>query len=141
MLTGGCYCGQVRYEAEGAPFHETICHCADCRRVAGAPAVAWFSVPAAGLRFVAAKPRRFRSSAHATRSFCPNCGTSLTFQSDSLPDEIDITTASLDQPEMLPPRDHTHAAGRLPWLRLADGLPRYATTREDGPMAEEPPAG
>ena len=29
MIEGGCYCGQVRYVSEGAPFHETICHCVD----------------------------------------------------------------------------------------------------------------
>jgi len=139
VLTGGCYCGHVRYEAEGEAFHETLCHCADCRRVAGAPAVAWFSVATAGLRFVAGTPRRFPSSPGVTRSFCPDCGTSLTYQSDATPAETDITTASLDQPEAMPPRDHTHAGSRLPWLRLGDGLPRYATTREGGPMAQETP--
>jgi hypothetical protein len=41
MLTGGCYCGAVRYETDGEPFHETICHCADCRRIVGAASVAW----------------------------------------------------------------------------------------------------
>lgn len=32
MLKGGCFCGAVRYEAEGEPFHETNCHCSICRR-------------------------------------------------------------------------------------------------------------
>ena len=61
MLTGGCLCGHVRYEADGAPFHETICHCSMCRRAAGAPMVAWFSVPRAGFRVVAGTPARFAS--------------------------------------------------------------------------------
>ena len=37
-LAGGCMCGAVRYEADGAPFHATLCHCVDCRRAGGAPA-------------------------------------------------------------------------------------------------------
>ena len=27
MLTGGCFCGRVRYEAGGAPYNATVCHC------------------------------------------------------------------------------------------------------------------
>jgi hypothetical protein len=52
-------------------------------------------------------PSSFRSSSKATRSFCPHCGTQLTFQADDYPDEVDITTCSLDHPDAVPPRDHT----------------------------------
>jgi AraC-like DNA-binding protein len=31
MLTGGRFCGSIRYEADGKPFHETNCHCSICR--------------------------------------------------------------------------------------------------------------
>jgi hypothetical protein len=65
----------------------------------------------------------------ATRSFCPHCGTQLTFQADDYPDEIDITTCSLDHPEAVPPRDHTYTSSKVQWIELADGLPRYAQAR------------
>ena len=129
MLTGGCFCGFVRYEAGGTPFHPSICHCSMCRRTAGAPMVAWFSVPLAAFRITAGVPTHFASSDSAVRSFCPRCGTTLTFVGRSYPDEIDITTASLDEPEAMPPRDHTHLATRLSWVKLADGLPSYPDAR------------
>jgi hypothetical protein len=44
MLTGGCFCGDIRYAVTGSPFHPTNCHCSICRRTTGAPFVAWFSV-------------------------------------------------------------------------------------------------
>jgi hypothetical protein len=50
MLTGGCFCGAIRYEVAGAPFHETNCHCSICRRTAGAAFVTWFSVRSADHR-------------------------------------------------------------------------------------------
>jgi hypothetical protein len=131
MLTGGCYCGETRYEGAGALFHPTLCHCRDCRRIAGAPAVAWFSLRARDFRFTAGEPVRFASSEKGRRSFCGRCGTPLTFQNVDLPDEIDITTASLDDPEQVPPADHTHAGSRLSWLHLSDGLPRYRLGREE----------
>lgn len=131
-LQGGCSCGAVRYDigtAGGDPFHPTLCHCTDCRRAAGAPAVAWFSVRPGALRWTAGAPALHRSSAPIERGFCGRCGTQLTYRSDHYPDEIDVTTCSLDDPEQLPPQDHTFASRRLRWLHVADGLPRYPRTR------------
>jgi hypothetical protein len=129
MLTGGCFCGAIRYEAGGTPFHETLCHCSMCRRSAGAPAVAWFSVPRAELRFLSGTPARFASSASAERGFCPSCGTTLTFEAKDLPEEIDITTASLDDPNALPPREHIYTSTRLHWMAGLDALPSFAEGR------------
>ena len=40
MLSGGCLCGDVRYEAGTGAFHESACHCSMCRRASGALFVA-----------------------------------------------------------------------------------------------------
>lgn len=132
MTQGGCFCGAIRYEAKGTPFHETNCHCSICRRTSGAPFVAWFSVPKASFRLLAGEPTRFRSSARGTRSFCPSCGTPLTCELDDFPEEIDVTICSLDNPEAVLPKDHTWTSNRLPWVKLADGLPLYRESRQEG---------
>ena len=31
-LTGGCQCGEVRYELTGAPHKLYICHCRECQK-------------------------------------------------------------------------------------------------------------
>jgi len=131
MLQGGCFCGAVRYVVEGEPFNSTLCHCSDCRRIAGAPAVAWFSVPVQSMRFTKGNPATFRSSEQVLRGFCASCGTTLTYQAEGSRDEIDIATASLDDPETAPPRDHTFAGERLSWMHT-DGLPAYPRTRSEG---------
>jgi hypothetical protein len=131
LLTGGCFCGEVRYEASGTPFHETSCHCTICRRTTGAAFVTWFSVPRSQLRFVRGDPTRFRSTDKGTRRFCPRCGTQLTFELEGL-DEIDITTCSLDAPDALPPKDHTYMKSKLGWVNPADGLPQYRESRQKG---------
>src|SRR5262249_38242564 len=59
-LQGGCFCGRIRYEVAGRPFHETNCHCSICRRTTGAPFVAWFSVRPSEFRFVEGDPSHFR---------------------------------------------------------------------------------
>jgi hypothetical protein len=48
------------------------------------------------------------------------------------PDNIDITTCSLDDPEAVPPREHIWTSSRLSWMRFADDLPEFRAAREDG---------
>ena len=112
-VQGGCFCRRVRYEVTGIPFDETNCHCSICRRTTGAPFVAWFSVNPSEFRLASGRSSRFRSSVNAIRSFCGHCGTQLTFQSDDCSGAIDITTCSLDHPEAVAPRDHTHMAQKV----------------------------
>ena len=136
--SGGCFCGHVRYRAGGAATEATGCHCSICRRTSGAPYVAWFTVPAASFQVVAGNPTDHRSSVHGTRTFCPRCGTPLTFRSSHTPAEIDVTTCSLDDPETVPPADHTWTSARLSWVKLTDGLPTFPGARETKPR---PPKG
>jgi hypothetical protein len=131
MLNGGCVCGRIRYEAMGTPFHETNCHCSICRRTTGAPFVTWLSVARPEFRIVSGEPTRFRSTAKGTRSFCSQCGTQLTFEHEDFPDEIDITTCSLDAPDVLHPKDHTDVSRKLGWVKLADQLPKYQESRQE----------
>jgi hypothetical protein len=102
-----------------------------CRRTTGAPFVSWFSVPRSQFRLTG-EARRFRSSGKATRRFCPECGAQITFELDGAADEIDVTTSSLDEPQRVPPADHTYTASRLEWVKLADGLPQYRESRSKG---------
>jgi hypothetical protein len=133
LLTGGCSCGALRYETAAEPFHRTLCHCVDCRRAAGAPAVAWFSLPAAELRFTKGTPSTHRSSPQVERSFCGACGTPLGYRNDAYPEEVDVTTCSLDDPAAASPQDHTFASQRLAWMRVDDGLAVYPRSRGEGP--------
>jgi hypothetical protein len=128
MTRGGCFCGAVRYEADGRPSDETLCHCSICRRTSGAPSVAWFTLASTDVRVTKGTPAEIRSSPSAVRSFCGTCGTPLFFRYDATPDRVDITICSLDDPESVRPQDHTWTRSRLSWVRPGDGLPEH---RED----------
>ncbi|MBK3400088.1 GFA family protein [Methylobacterium sp. IF7SW-B2] len=130
-MAGGCRCGAVRYAADGEPWNRTVCHCTDCRAATGAPMVGWLTVRRDACRFTAGPPAWSRSSPRAERAFCPSCGTPLAYRADALPDEIDLTLASLDDPERYPPRDHVWVSRRLSWVALPEGLPAYPAARDD----------
>jgi hypothetical protein len=65
--------------------------------------VTWFSVRSSDFRITKGEPTLFNSTENGVRSFCARCGTQLIFQHADFPDEIDVTTGSLDNPELVPP--------------------------------------
>lgn len=132
IVEGGCACGSIRYRWSGQPDHESYCHCTICRRASGAPVVAWITVAADSFQFIQGRPARFDSSERAFRQFCPLCGTQLTFHDRDDPARVDVTTASLDDPDTFPPKDHIWTRSRIRWFEVADTLPRFETRREDG---------
>ncbi len=117
-ITGGCYCGAVRYRATGETLYRANCHCANCRRAIGAQAVAWITVKTSEFNFEKGSPKRYRTDTGAWRVFCDQCGTSLTYENDARPGEIDITTGSLDHPEDFAPTKDVFAEEKLPWVSL-----------------------
>ena len=128
IITGGCLCGTVRYDATGPACDVTHCHCLDCRRSSGAPFVTWASFRRSEFRFTSGQPRELRWAGRL-RSFCPQCGTPLTFLAGLDADDLDVTVCSFDEPAAVTPADHTWVEDRLPWIRLADDLPAYGQKR------------
>lgn len=112
---GGCYCGAVRYRVAGKPKNTTICYCEDCRRISAAPGVAWITVGRDQFEVTKGEPVQFESSPPVIRLFCGQCGTHIAYTHNRRPDDIDITTCSLDEPEAFAPREHTFAERKLSW--------------------------
>lgn len=129
MAEGGCFCGAVRYRVEGPPSDAGWCHCRMCQRTVGAPVVPWGTWPADRFAWLRGEPRTFASSPKGERTFCATCGTSLTFVDPSEPGSVDVTLASLDDPAAFPPEHHIWTMSRVPWLELADDLPRHEGSR------------
>ena len=120
---GGCLCGSLRYEFT-APLQDIAhCHCSTCRRSSGGIVTTWITVPLASFRWLTGTPREYASSTSCTRSFCPTCGAQLTLFTRLSPNSLDITIATLDQPELAPADRHIWVQSRLPWLNLDPHLP------------------
>ena len=132
-IEGGCLCGKVRYLSDAAPLNVAHCHCGMCRKASGAPVVTWISLPRSGVRLTAGEAVTRRSSAQAERSFCPDCGTQLTFWSERYPDDLDVTLGSLDRPEDFPAEYHIWTSAKLPWLHLDPELPAWRAFSDSGP--------
>ncbi len=124
IYEGGCFCGAVRYRFQARPLAVSHCHCAMCRRAVGAPFITWITVPSQTFQWTTDALREYRSTPEVRRGFCANCGTTLSYTNDSHPEEIDVSAATLDDPALVTPDDHLWFGSRLPWIDLADKLPR-----------------
>jgi hypothetical protein len=124
---GGCLCGAVRYRATAAPLRGVICHCPQCRRHSGAPALAFVHFPAKSFSWLRGAPKLYRSSQFAQRGFCADCGSTLSMHEEVLADRMLVTVGSLDEPGRVHIDDHVWTKDQVSWFRIDDGLPRFAT--------------
>jgi hypothetical protein len=127
--TGGCFCGDNRFEIGAAAVDTHHCQCSICRRLQGAAFVTLSIFPIRAFRWEkGGELDTFHSSAKVHRHRCRRCGTPLTITLDAMPDLIAVTRASLDagvQPGH-PPATLRHAfwPDRVDWVELRDDLPK-----------------
>ncbi len=127
MITGGCRCGAVRYEADSEVAHNALCHCRDCQMAHGAPMVGWIAFKGEQVRFEGAEPVRYTGPSGSTRSFCGTCGTPVAFVNDDfLPGVVDIPSVTLDEPDAFAPRAQVQVADRRAWMADLAKLPEFA---------------
>ena len=77
-LTGGCYCGAVRYEAEGQPLMQAQCHCRECQYITGGSPNMFVAMAPDGFKYTKGTPKQFSRKdleKPVTREFCAECGT------------------------------------------------------------------
>ena len=101
--TGGCHCGRVRFEVDGAPTEVIECNCSICTRKGY---LHWI-MPRAAFRLTAGEAElttyRFGTGV-AQHHFCRHCGISSFYVPRSHPDGIDVNVRCLDDidPSQLP---------------------------------------
>ncbi len=126
MITGGCRCGAVRYEVDGAEEHHAFCHCRDCQLGSGAPMVAWIAFKSASFRVTKGEPTSYNGSGKSIRQFCGTCGTPLFFfNEEMLPGIVDIQSVTLDEPDAHAPQAHIQVAERRSWMKDLASLPEF----------------
>lgn len=123
--TGQCHCGAIRYSMSTQVEHHALCHCQDCRRHSGAPMVGWALVKQSHFN-ISGEPKIYASSEHGRRHFCGDCGTGLFYTNDAIfPGLIDVQSATLDDPDLIPAQAQIQTAERIGWMAKLDQLPVF----------------
>lgn len=130
ILTGGCLCGAVRFEADGEPRYAGYCFCADCRKASGSGFAPFMNYPSAAFR-VSGETRlavtKAANGGNAVRNFCPACG-SLLFGGIVGEDvEHTVYAGALDDPAGFKPTLAIFNRDRPDWVLLPPGLAVFET--------------
>ena len=126
--TGGCLCGDVRFEVSGQPYRVGICHCLDCRKHHGALFHASAIFPQDAVT-IEGEARDYDG-----RFFCPRCGSTVFGRSG---DEVEINLGSLDAPDQLVPTYELWTIRRESWLPPFPLRKRYERDRDSTGRSED----
>ncbi len=128
-IEGGCYCGAIRYQADGDPVLCAQCHCRECQYVTGGSANVFMALPAAGFRYTRGEPRSFARSDlddPVTREFCGECGTHLVTRAPGLPDAIILKVGTMDDPGQFPgPQMAIFCLDKQRFHAVPEGVPEF----------------
>ena len=125
VITGGCLCGEVRYETTSEPNFQCLCYCGDCQKVSGAAGYAVYGVSVASFAVTRGDPTAYSVTADSgrvnSRHFCPKCGTRVWAQINEL-DLVSVNGLTLDEPDHFKPT-MTHYPQRAPdWCLVDENL-------------------
>lgn len=127
-LSGGCYCGAVRYEISELPKKTALCHCRTCQRTTGAPHLAILFVASGALK-ITGNYREYPTTAASGntlyRAFCPQCGCALFARNSGFANIRPVTAASLDNPAWFKPELDMWTVEAQPWDLMELDLPKF----------------
>ena len=132
-ITGGCLCGEVRFEYSGQLGAAGLCHCADCRRCTGSAFNISVPMEVRGFRVIKGSAKGFTKTADSghllTRHFCPACGSPLYTSSPRHPDLVYAKAGALDEPAGITLAHQSWTRSAVPWRVIPPDLPSYETAR------------
>jgi hypothetical protein len=127
-LEGGCYCGAVRYAAEGTPMMKAQCHCRECQYISGGSPNMFLLMPVKGFVYSKGTPKQFTRSdleGAVTREFCAECGTHLVTLRPKLPAVI-LKVGTLDDPNLFgSPQMAIYTLDKQAFHHIPDNMPAF----------------
>ena len=126
--SGGCLCGEVRYETNAEPIVGLQCQCRDCQKRSGGGHASFLAFPKAMVTLKG--PVKYHSNTAdsgnlATRGFCAECGSPVVGLSSGMPEMIAVMAGSLDDPCSFAPQMVAYAARANPWDMIDPALPKF----------------
>ena len=130
MMTGGCLCGSVRFEAVGKPVSFVLCYCRDCQRTSGAGHLPILGFPKAAVK-LCGETRSFETQAnsglHTRRNFCVTCGTMVLGEPGAHPEYVGLSAGTLDDPAVFEPQVALFTRSQHDWDKPSVEVPSFST--------------
>lgn len=134
LLTGSCACGAILWISTSPPTLANNCHCDTCRKISGSPYITFLHLPSSDVTFSpslsSSRVKTYTASPHAERTFCVECGSTLTFKYHLMPDIIGVAIGTVDEKKSVASlrgigRKHIWVGRKPGWYDIPDdGLER-----------------
>jgi len=127
-MKGSCRCGAVTYAANAEPVFVGVCHCRNCQKETGSAFSVVVGLPAPSLS-VSGTTKQYDSigdTGKAThRTFCPECGSTMTHWADMMEGVTMINAGSLDDPSWVKPAMEIYCESAQPWVAMKGGMQKF----------------
>ena len=127
-ISGGCYCGSLRYESVGDIEASIQCHCRECQYITGGNPNVIMIMPLNGFEFVKGIPKTFKRKdieKAVTRLFCENCGTGIGTKNPNRPNSIILKVGTFDDPSIFKPDIAIFTIDKQKFHYIEDGLKSF----------------
>lgn len=123
-----CSCGKLTVTTRGEPTRISICHCLACQKRTGSV----FGVQArfpADMVVVEGQSREYlRTGDEGTTArfhFCPDCGATVFYRMDAVPDMVAIPVGAFADPQFPQPRVSVYEDRKHAWVRVPDSIEHF----------------
>lgn len=125
-FSGGCLCGEYRYEIDRRHLNAMHCYCQMCRKAHGTALSTHLILRPNQLSWRAGETlHQYESSPGAFREFCPKCGTHLLIHGQSGDGTLSIPAGTLDGDPPITIIGHMYTRELVSWHTISDELPQY----------------
>src|SRR5437016_2677302 len=128
-----CSCEQIRLTIEGEPARISMCHCLACQRRTGAVVSNQARFPRDRVTIAgkaATWTRTAESGSAVTFHFCPTCGSTVYWESESFPEYIAVAIGNFADPCFPAPTIAVWEESRHPWVSLPADTPPKRTPKQ-----------
>ena len=128
-----CTCGKLRLSCQGEPTRVSMCHCLDCQRRTGSlfSIAAFFERSAVTVVDGASKTftRNSVTGKDVTFHFCAECGSTVFWEPERMPQLIGVAVGAFGDPSFPPPEQSVFTTDKHGWLTLPEDMPTFAVMR------------
>jgi hypothetical protein len=134
-ISGGCFCGRIRYEVDRPLRNARACHCSRCRKAFSGTGSAYAEIVPGSLRWIAGEHElaRYETTPGWGLCFCKVCGSTLCGSQDGA--VHGVTLGSVDGDPGVQIGMHLFVASRAPWDHIGGDAPQFAERPPDGQRA------
>lgn len=128
-ITGGCFCGKVRYTIGEPILKGGICYCTQCQKISGGSS--WPFVVVKGDSFKISGDtfkeftRKGASGKNVRAGFCSECSTTIMGRPELWPDIRTISASTLDNPDLFHIEMQVWTEDAPSWATLDRNIPIF----------------